>query len=241
MLATYPSVAMNDEQAAAHIARALADRTRVRLLVALAEGDATVSDLAARLDLPQPRVSTHLAVLRAAELVTALASGRQRTYHADAGRVAALIESLSLPPADGTPPRRSAAADRQVRADSALRRARTCYDHLAGVAGVEVLDHLLQRGWLVTGAGARPDYMLTAAGRRALAERGVDVEQTERTRRTFAAGCLDWTERRPHLAGALGAAVLRALEGGQVVQRQSGTRMVALSRPVTAWLTPPAV
>jgi hypothetical protein len=90
-----------------------------------------------------------------------------------------------------------------------LREARTCYDHLGGVAGVRLLDGLLERNWLEATEGGA--YLLSAGGAAALRRAGVDLEATRRTRRAFAIGCLDWTERRPHLGGALGAALLRAL------------------------------
>jgi DNA-binding transcriptional ArsR family regulator len=227
---------MCDVPALVRVARALADATRVRLLLALRDGEATVSDLAARLALPQPRVSTHLAVLRAAGLVAVQTSGRQRTYHADAQRTGPLLAALAAPAAAAASPPRSAQATRQVQRNTAVRQARTCYDHLAGVAGVALLDELLRRGWLVAVAGERPVYALSEEGEGALADRGVDLAHARATRRAFAAGCLDWTERRPHLAGALGAEVLRALERDGAVRRESGSRTVRLRGTLDAWL-----
>ncbi|MGH2602550.1 MAG: hypothetical protein ACRDJ9_24590, partial [Dehalococcoidia bacterium] len=169
-----------------------------------------------------------------AGLVTVRRDGRQRTYHVDSGRAGALFTALHALTPSG-PPRRSAQATREVRQDSAIRRARTCYDHLAGVAGVELLDELLRRGWLASLEGDRPTYALTPSGERALTERRVDLDTARRARRTFGFGCLDWTERRPHLGGALGAETLRALERDRLVRREPGTRAVRLSAPVAAW------
>lgn len=135
-----------------------------------------------------------------------------------------------------TPPRSQQSA-REVRRDTAMRQARTCYDHLAGVAGVGLMDEMLRRGWLQMANDApRPDYSLTQSGEDGLKERGVDVARAKDSRRKFAYGCLDWTERRSHLGGALGAAVLDALRDDGAVQRSDGTRTVATLKPVTGWL-----
>ncbi len=134
-------------------------------------------------------------------------------------------------------PRRSAQAEREVRKDTAMRQARTCYDHLAGVAGVGLMDEMLRRGWLQIAKDApRPDYSLTQSGEDALGKRGVDVTRAKVSKRKFAYGCLDWTERRAHLGGALGAAILEALRDDGAVQRSEGTRTVATLKPVTGWL-----
>jgi DNA-binding transcriptional ArsR family regulator len=196
-----------------------------------------VSDLVVQLDLPQPRVSSHLAVLRDAGLVTHRRSGRQRTYGVDAVRVGTALDALrSLTPPPSSQPRRSAQADREVRRDSAIRRARTCYDHLAGVAAIDLLDEFTRCDWLTATAGERTGFRLTDAGSSALAARGVDVERAGQARRRFAFGCLDWTERRPHLGGALGAEVLRALERAGRLRRVPGSRVVELHEPIESWL-----
>src|SRR5207244_195721 len=129
---------------AVRVADALADPARLALLAALLEGEATVSELAARLDLAQPRVSTHLARLRAAGLVTPVVMGRHRAYRVDAARVTPLLDALyATGPAAVARP--SKQAGRERRRDSPLRRARTCYDHLAGVAGVALLETMRTR------------------------------------------------------------------------------------------------
>jgi DNA-binding transcriptional ArsR family regulator len=230
--------------AIAQTAHVLADETRLRLLALLQEGDATVTDLAARLDLAQPRVSTHLALLRDAGLVTVQRAGRQRTYHVDAERVGRLFAALG-DDMTATPdrPTISAQAARAVRRDLPIRQARTCYDHLAGVAGVHLLDALLERGWLAPHAagddGGRIVYDLTAEGEAALRARGVDLDAARRARRRFAFGCLDWTERRPHLGGALGAAILRALETSGGIARDTSSRTIDVRARFDAWLDDP--
>jgi DNA-binding transcriptional ArsR family regulator len=227
--------------AIAQTAHALADETRLRLLVLLREGDATVTDIAARLDLAQPRVSTHLALLRDAGLVTVLRAGRQRTYHVDAERIGHLLSALGGE-MTATLDRAtiSTQAARAVRRDLPIRQARTCYDHLAGVAGVHLLDMLLERGWLAPRADndgrGRVLYDLTPAGEAALRARGVDLDGARRARRRFAFGCLDWTERRPHLGGALGAAILASLAASGSLRRDAASRTVDLRAAFDAWL-----
>ena len=131
---------------------------------------------------------------------------------------------------------RSPQAARQVRRDSGLRRARTCYDHLAGVAGVSLLDEMLGRGWFREEKTPRTLYWLTGNGECALLRLGVDVPRAAAQRRPFAYGCLDWTERRYHLRGSLAAAILTALSKSGTVGRSAGTRTVALERPILDWL-----
>ncbi len=224
---------MNEMQAVAQTAQALSDETRLRLLMILRDGDATVNDLAAHLDLAQPRVSSHLALLRRAGLVSAVTVGRQRTYHVDAARITQILSTLGDTMHTPMHPPRSPQATRIVRREMPIRQARTCYDHLAGVAGVQLLDALLLRGWLAE-EGAR--YQLTPEGDAALRARGVDLDVAHRARRKYAFGCLDWTERRPHLGGALGAAIFHALEDGGVVRRDGATRTMVLAQPISDWL-----
>jgi len=222
-------------QQVARVAAALGEPARLAILAALLEGEATVSDLATRLDLAQPRVSTHLARLRGAGLVTRVAMGRHRAYRADAVRVKPLLDALYAtgPAAVVRPSRR---AGRERRRDTPLRRARTCYDHLAGVAGVELLQEMRRRGWLRSPAKGGPAYELTPVGSTALARRGVDVGAARASRRRFATACLDWTERRPHLGGALGARVLDSLREETYVRRRGRGRDVQIARPLAEWL-----
>ena len=221
-------------------AQAFADVTRLRILMLLLEGEATVSDIVTRLGVPQPRASTHLALLRKAGLVSVDRLGRQRVYRPDAARIAAVLEALrALAP---TTPPRSLQAGREVRRNTAMRQARTCYDHLAGVAGVQLLDGMLRRGWLEPNAHAqnpRALYRLTLQGAQVLSARGVDVVRAHKVRRHFASGCIDWTERRAHLGGALGAAILDAMVSAGMVQRQPQSRTVICQQSVVDWLDAP--
>ena len=221
----------------ATVAGVLADTSRLRILLALIEREATVSELVALLEIPQPRVSTHLGVLLRAGLVSFLPSGRSRFYAVDAARVEPLLTGLQFGavPDSPEPDRR---ARRELALDTPLRRARRCYDHVAGLAGVELLEALLARDWLVAEAGPRERirYVLRPEGETALGARGVDLAGAARARRLYAFGCPDWTERRPHLGGALGCAIADALERDGFITRAAGRREVRLHRPISAWL-----
>src|SRR2546423_6428668 len=133
---------MGQEEAVAGLARVLAHQTCIRLIDALARGESTVSDLACQLGLDQPRVSTHLGLMRDAGLVVSKATGRQRVYSLR-GRAPELalttLRTLAASVGDASP----AGAATSPAGGDPLRRARTCYDHLAGAAGVQLLDGLL--------------------------------------------------------------------------------------------------
>ena len=127
-----------------------------------------------------------------------------------------------------------------MRCDSRLRRARTCYGHLAGVAGVALMDRMISLGWLeedmLSAHGNRVGYRLSPKGVQAMEERGVDTASATRTTGRFAFGCLDWTERRQHLGGVLGRAVTAfPLKEGMVI-RNPGTREVTLHSSPAVWL-----
>ncbi len=118
-----------------------------------------------------------------------------------------------------------------------MRRARTCYDHLAGVVGVALFDEMMNRGWLEQTErqdSLRISYQLTSSGTQALVGKNVDLPPSS-SRRRFAYGCTDWTERSSHLGGALGAAILRYLQDSSIVRRSAGTRVVSVESDVAAW------
>lgn len=223
------------------LAYALSDDTRLRILATLAEAEnrsIAVSDLAEQLDLAQPRISTHLAILLQAGLVEMRASGRTRQYRIVADKALPAINGLlTSTGADHLRPISPAAA-RVVRLNSPYRSARTCYDHLAGRTAVELLDAMVFDRWLVREGGPdeRPRFDLTENGRRAFDRIGIDVEAIEGGRRQFACGCLDFTERKPHLGGALGAAVLDSLLAYGYVRRDPRPRHLTVLRSLDDWL-----
>jgi len=180
----------------ADIAAAIGEPVRARMLYCLMDGHArTSTELSAVAEISASTV-------RAARLVKVVAQGRHRYYGLAGPEVAAVLESLNVLAggqhsafAPSTPPR--------------LRMARTCYDHLAGAVGVALHDRLQALAWLApTGSAAPAAYELTAQGAEVFAALGVDVASVRAQRRRFACACLDWSERRPHLGGALGAALL---------------------------------
>ena len=137
-------------------------------------------------------------------------------------------------------PKRSPQAEREVRRDSRLRQARTCYGHLAGVAGVALMDEMLGLEWLEEDpepvSGNRVRYALSPKGSQAMDELGVDLSTAAKSTGIFAFGCLDWTERGHHLGGALGRAVTVCLSEQGLVGRAPGTREVVLQGGPRAWL-----
>ncbi|MHB8630510.1 MAG: ArsR/SmtB family transcription factor [Candidatus Limnocylindria bacterium] len=194
------------------VAEAIAHPSRLRLLQALME-PATVNELVVRADLHQPNVSNHLALLRAGGLVTATRRGRLMEYRLADPSVAQLVESVL---ALAGPPKR---AERSVLAE-----ARTCYDHVAGRLGVALFDQLLASGAIADPRRADGALELGPAAARALRALGVSLEQIPPGRRRLAYRCLDWTERRPHLGGAVAAAIADQFLRAGHVRRRSGNR-----------------
>jgi DNA-binding transcriptional ArsR family regulator len=222
-------------------ANALGDDTRLRLLMLLlsaGSGGMTVTDLAERLSLAQPRISTHLAILREVGLVEVRTSGRTRVYRAVGERAVPLLNAVKRAAGVDDGPQPSPAALREINRNTPYRNARSCYDHLGGLAGVELLDQFVFDRWLVRNGGPdeRPIYEPTDTGEAAIAKLGIDLDLIRTGRRVLACGCLDWTERRPHLGGGLGAAILSALESGGYVERNPETRGVQIVRSLDDWL-----
>ena len=185
----------------AGIAAAIAEPARARMLYCLLDGHArTATELAIIGGVSPSTASSHLNQLMAQRLVRLSAQGKHR-YYSIAGRdVAAALEALSV--LAGEPNRRFAPST-----PTALRAARTCYDHIAGTLGVSLYDRFTTLGWL-SSASRDNQCDLTAAGIKALEVLGIDVAATRRLRRRFAYACVDWSERRPHLGGALAAGLL---------------------------------
>jgi DNA-binding transcriptional ArsR family regulator len=202
------------DEAVASIAAAIGELARARILYCLVDGHArTSTELSVVAHVSPSTTSVHLDRLRAAQLVEVTARGRHRFYCLAGADVARALEGLSFL-AGG---RRSTLVPK---APNRLLAARTCYDHMAGAVGVRLHDRMKEIGWLSTGSKGRDSaYGLTAAGSKALETLGIDVEAVRALRRKFAFPCLDWSERRPHLGGALGAALLKiALKRRWVIQ-----------------------
>jgi len=208
----------------AAVAALIADRARSAMLDALMDGrSCAAGELARRAGVAPSTASGHLARLLAGGLVLCEIDGRERRYRLASAAVAAALEALSrlAPPAEV---RSLRSADRAA----AIRTARTCYDHLAGRLGVGLTEALVERKALVSRDAS---YELTAAGERTLARLGVDVARARAQRRSFARACVDWSERRPHLAGALGAGLAEALlQRGWVRRRPSDRGLLVTAK-----------
>lgn len=203
------------------IAHALADPLRLTILQRLMDGAAAVSELVALTGQAQSKISNHLAVLRERGLVTVTRLGRQRLYEISDPPVAQLMESL-VAIAGWSPTK--------LEKSPALARARTCYDHLAGRLGVAIFDALTAQGAIEKPAARyRGPVRLGPAGPQVFGRLGIDLDEVRKERRQVATACGDWTERRPHLGGALGAALwARSVERGWVVPKP-GTRIVVVT------------
>lgn len=196
------------DDSASAIAAAIGEPARARMLYCLLDGRArTGTELAAVADVTASTASVHLQRLRTQRLVGVFAQGKHRYYSLEGANVAAVLEALSV--LSGRP--RAAFIPNTP---NRLRAARTCYDHIAGTLGVSLHDRFQALGWLRHGASVSDDSTtshlcdLTPSGSKAFAALGIDVEATRTLRRRFAYACVDWSERRPHLGGALAAALL---------------------------------
>ena len=200
--------------AASSIAAAIGEPARARMLYALMDGHArTSTELAVLAKVTPSTASAHLNRLKTERLVKVLVQGKHRYYSLEGPDVAGVLEGLSVLAGCAhetfvpTTPNR-------------LRAARTCYDHIAGTLGVLLHDRLHTMGWLCADTPTdNTAYEVTAKGSKGFEGLGIDVAAARMLRRRFACGCLDWSERRPHLGGALGAALLHvALERKWVAQ-----------------------
>ena len=212
----------------------LADPARAAILMALC-GDIALpaTELAARACITASTTSTHLTKLMEAGWVTVEQYGRHRYYRLASPRVIILltqtmsVASLSSIVYDKQEQERSQKAQKTQQAfHRELRQARTCYDHLAGELGVALTEALARQQVLRV---EEKDYILTEQGKRLLEAWGVDVNTATGQRRAFARRCLDWTERRDHLGGALGAIVCSTWLQHGWVQRHAGSRALLIT------------
>ena len=218
----------------ASAAALIADSTRAAILRALLpDRPLAAGELARLAGVSAATASFHLAKLLEGGLITVIRQGRHRYYRLAGHEVAAALEALGLI-SPGLPVR----SLRQSREAAALAEARTCYDHLAGRAGVEVLDGLLRQGLLeeISGRTDRGNtsshrFEVTGAGAKELGSFGLNLLQLRRSRRQFAGTCIDWTQRRRHLNGALAAAITsRMFELGWIErgQRRRSVRVTSV-------------
>jgi DNA-binding transcriptional ArsR family regulator len=196
-------VRQENDAAVSRIAACMGEPARARMLNCLMDGRArTSTELAVVAGVGPSTASVHLQRLTAQRLVKVLAQGKHRYYSLGGASVATALEALNVL-AGG--PRQAFVPNTPNR----LRAARTCYDHIAGTVGVLLHDRFEALGWIAAGSADDSARDLTLGGGKAFEALGIDVEATRTLRRRFAYACVDWSERRPHLGGALAAALLR--------------------------------
>jgi len=203
--------------AAASIAAEIGEPGLARMLYCLLDNHArTGTELAVIAEFSPSTASVHLNRLKTEGLVKVVVQGKHRYYRLQSAAVARVLEGLSVLAGGARPKFVPHTPDR-------LRAARTCYDHIAGTLGVLLHDRLEAGGWLSN------SYDLTAAGVKGFEALGVDIAETRGLHRRFAFPCLDWSERRFHLAGRAGAALARHAIGRGWVRRKQGTRAVIVT------------
>ncbi|MBV9613177.1 MAG: helix-turn-helix transcriptional regulator [Acidobacteriaceae bacterium] len=207
------------------VAAAIAEPARARMLYCLMDNRArTSTELAIIADVSPSTGSAHLNRLKEERLVKVMAQGKHRYYSLQGVEVAELLEALTV--FAGKPRNRFVS-----RVPETLVAARSCYDHIAGKLGVALHDRLLALGWLApAGTNGNDAYELTPLGVKMLSKLGMDPAAARWMHRRFAYGCLDWSERRPHVGGAIGAALLHcALKKGWV-NRELDSRALSITR-----------
>jgi DNA-binding transcriptional ArsR family regulator len=213
------------DDAASRIAAAIGEPARARMLYCLMDNHArTSTELAVVADVSPSTASVHLSRLKTERLVKVLVQGRHRYYSLEGREVASVLEGLSV----------LAGGSREnfvPNTPNRLRAARTCYDHVAGILGVSLHDRLKTMGWLSAGSTSSDHSCdLTPRGIRAFKALGVDVDEVRRLRRQFAFECLDWSERRSHLGGAMGAALLKLALKRKWVAQDLDSRALSVTR-----------
>ena len=206
----------------AEVAGLLGEPTRTRILTALLGGCAfTGKELAYFAGVTAPTASSHLTRLVAGELLVMEKQGRCHYYRLKSADVARAIEGLmtvAAAPPTGWPPGH--------RVEPALREARMCYDHMAGRLGVSLCDMMLRRDYIVL---VDDGGEVTDAGARFLTGLGVDLEQARGAKRRYCRSCIDWTERRPHISGAVGASLAEAFLERKWVSRIPDSRVLTVT------------
>jgi DNA-binding transcriptional ArsR family regulator len=212
---------MNSETDLAWIASVVGDPARARMLLALMDKRArTAKELAFLARVAPATASAHLAKLLDGKLVAVEPQGRHRYYRLTSALVGSMIEAMASVAGEATPPAR------RSRVDETMATARTCYDHLAGRLAVAIADVLQDRSDIVFADGAGE---VTAQGQSFFADLGINLRGLGSSRRIFCKPCLDWTERRHHLAGAVGAALCDHCLTRGWVQRLRDSRALTIT------------
>ncbi|RED54165.1 ArsR/SmtB family transcription factor [Aestuariispira insulae] len=208
----------------AEIASLIGDPARANMLSALMDGRAlTATELSLIAGVTPQTASSHLGKMQTAGLLSLEKQGRHRYFRLSGQDVADALEALMVLSSQTNPRKRHTGPK-----DQAMRHARTCYDHLAGCVGVALTDALIERGLI---RDQDHGLAITEAGSRYFEQIGIDIPQLKTGKRAVTRPCLDWSERRPHLGGALGAAILdRFLEKGWL-NRRKNSRTIQITPP----------
>jgi DNA-binding transcriptional ArsR family regulator len=207
----------------AEIGALVGDPARANILAALMDGRAlTAGELAYVAGVAPQTGSGHLAKLAEANLLALEKQGRHRYYRLASPLVGRMLEGILAVAAVQLPPRRLPPS----RIEDHMRTARTCYDHIAGRLGVGIADALTERGHIVL---AEDGGEVTESGAAFLAGFGIELAARKRSQRAFCRACLDWSERRPHIAGAVGARVLARSLDLAWVERRRDTRSLTIT------------
>lgn len=211
---------MNDEPDLGRLARTIGDPTRIQMLSLLMEGRAlTAKELAYGSGIKPATATTHLKQLLDDRLLDLTTQGRHKYFRLASPEVARLIESLMV----FAPQRKRLAPGNR---NDAICTARFCYDHLAGKLGTQLTEALQARGWLDNDDGI---FTVSAQGEAWFKTFGIDTQALAKSRRQFAYACLDWSERRDHLAGALGATLAKRLIEIGWLSRSKHSRVVSIT------------
>ncbi|MEM1243365.1 MAG: winged helix-turn-helix domain-containing protein [Pseudomonadota bacterium] len=213
-----------------NIANLIGDTTRAKILTTMMDGRAfTAGELAMIANVSPQTASNHLSKLRQAKLILCETGGRHRYYKLASHRVAKVLESLSILTDS---PKLSLPNHNKLPREISL--ARTCYDHLAGRLGVAITAALQSKQYIKL---IEKNFIITTKGKQFFAELDIDVTVLTNLRRSFARPCLDWTERKYHLAGSLGKAILDYFLNHRLVMRStSKPRVIVITTKGKKWL-----
>jgi DNA-binding transcriptional ArsR family regulator len=215
---------MNSGPLIAEIAALVSEPARATMLTALLEGRAlTATELASAARITPQTASSHLAKLTEAGLLTALKDGRYRYFQLASPKVFEMLDAIMIVAVENRPRFRPFSPQARELGD-----ARICYDHLAGRLSVDIADFFTAHEYIVPIEGAAD---VTPAGTRFLAEFGIDLASLNLTRREFCRLCLDWTERRAHIAGALGTALTKRCFDLGWIERMKHSSAVIVTPP----------
>jgi DNA-binding transcriptional ArsR family regulator len=213
---------MSSSPDASTIASLISDPSRAAILTALMDGRShPAGDLAYAANIKPQTASFHLAKMLEANVVSLEKQGRHRYYRIENFEIAKALETLLA-----LSPQPKVNSFKQVTENESLRLARTCYDHLAGKLGVKLMDALVDKGYIIEKSN---DILITKDGEIFFESFGIRLDFVRKKRRSFVHKCLDWSERRHHIAGALGHELIERFFELQWIERMEKTRAIRIT------------